>query len=422
LQASVHDRSPRNQQLHAQHQTPAPHLPHQRRVPLGHRGERFEQVGALPAAVLQQSLLQQRLERGQTGGRGQRVSAEGGRMAARNESGSQFLPGHQGADRDAAGQTLGQGHQIRHGPDLLIGEQRARAPHPHLDLVVDQQQFPLVAQPAHPRQIVFRGQIDSAFPLDRLHQDRAGLLAQRLLKRRKIVEGHVAEAGHQGIESLAELLLAGGGDRGQGPAVKGIEHGENLVTAAPAHRTLVAAHELDGRLVGLGAAVAEKHPGAERQLRDLPRQLRLPRNVIQVGDVQQTAGLLADGLHHARVAVAEVADRQAGDEIQIAPAVRIPQPAPPAPHKGHRKPAVGLHHIAAGHGHDPLVALRKGDFFHLRTRLLLLHMSRHLCSCTFLSFSRGGRSVQACSASGARRLRMALFPGRSSIRPSMIRA
>ena len=54
--------------------------------------------------------------------------------------------------------------------------------------------------------------------------------------------------------------------------------------------------QLQGRLVGLGAAVAEETFAAEGPLGEHLGQLRLLRDVEGVVDVQQLAGLFADGL------------------------------------------------------------------------------------------------------------------------------
>ncbi|KAG1478433.1 hypothetical protein G6F54_013984 [Rhizopus delemar] len=60
---------------------------------------------------------------------------------------------HRGQRQEAAGQALGQAHQVRHHPGLFAGEQRAGAAHAGLDLVQHQQCVGLVAQFAHALQI-----------------------------------------------------------------------------------------------------------------------------------------------------------------------------------------------------------------------------------------------------------------------------
>ena len=89
--------------------------------------------------------------------------------------------------------------------------------------------------------------------------------------------------------------------------------------------------DLDGGLVGLGAAVAEEHPAAVGQGGQPRGQPRLGLGVVQVGAVDQPSHLLADRGNHPRVTVAEVADREAGDEVQVPGAVDRPISSAPSP-------------------------------------------------------------------------------------------
>ena len=94
------------------------------------------------------------------------------------------------------------------------------------------------------------------------------------------------------------------------------------VTMAPAPRVPgPLAGDLDGRLVRLGAAVAEEDLAAVGQPRESLGQPGLRLGVEQVRAVDQPAHLLAHRLDHPRMAVAEVVDRQPGDEVQVAAAV-----------------------------------------------------------------------------------------------------
>ena len=97
----------------------------------------------------------------------------------------------------------------------------------------------------------------------------------------------------------------------------------------------VQARELDRGFVGLGAGVAEKHVVHGGQLAQAFGEFGLLRNFEPVGDVQQLAGLVADGGGHRRVRVAEVAYRHAGERIEIFLAGRIPQPGAFAVREGH---------------------------------------------------------------------------------------
>ena len=104
-----------------------------------------------------------------------------------------------------------------------------------------------------------------------------------------------------------------------------------------------AAGGLDQPVVGLGAGVGEEHLAGDAHVMgvDFLRQFRLLRDLIEIGNMQQFARLLADGGDHARVAVAERADGDAGAEIEVTFPGFIPQAAARAAHRDQRKAPVG---------------------------------------------------------------------------------
>ena len=106
-----------------------------------------------------------------------------------------------------------------------------------------------------------------------------------------------------------------------------------MTSLRPGLLRTVAPRQLDGRLVGLGAAVAEEHPVGEGMVAEQLGQPGLGLDVIEVGDVDQGPHLLRHRLGHGRVAVAETVDGNAGDEVQILLAVRVPHPYPFPPHQ-----------------------------------------------------------------------------------------
>ena len=57
------------------------------------------------------------------------------------------------------------------------------------------------------------------------------------------------------------------------------------------------------------------------------------------------ARLLPHRLDHVRVAVADGADRNPREEVQVLPSLRVPEPGPLAAHELHRHARVGLHHL-----------------------------------------------------------------------------
>jgi hypothetical protein len=107
------------------------------------------------------------------------------------------------------------------------------------------------------------------------------------------------------------------------------------------------ARELQGRLVGLGAGVGEVHLAAQRGFRQALGELHPRLAVEEVADVQQARGLLLDGRHDGRMAVAERGDGQAGLEVEVLGAVGVPQPCPLPAHELHRLARVGRDDVGA---------------------------------------------------------------------------
>jgi hypothetical protein len=77
------------------------------------------------------------------------------------------------------------------------------------------------------------------------------------------------------------------------------------------------ARKLDGRLVCLGARVAEKHAVRKRRLHQRFRQRRARLRQVQVAHVAQLARLLRHGSLPARVAVAECVHSDASRKVQV---------------------------------------------------------------------------------------------------------
>ena len=95
----------------------------------------------------------------------------------------------------------------------------------------------------------------------------------------QVVVGDVGEAGHHRLEARVILGLGRRRERGVGPAVEAALHRDDL---EPARGVPVGPGELDGRLVGLGAAVAEEALAAERPLRERLRRTSPWASMYQV--------------------------------------------------------------------------------------------------------------------------------------------
>src|SRR5205807_10271552 len=155
---------------------------------------------------------------------------------------------------------------------------------------------------------------------------------------RRVVVGDEPDTGEKGLEALMVLLLSRGGEGRERPAVKRPGGGEDLV--APALLAAPPPGELHRRLVRLGAAVAEEDALGKRMAAEEPSELGRWRRVVDVGGVEQLRGLRPDCVDDGRMAVAEVVDGEAGEEVEVALAVGVPQLGAAAAHEGDGLPGV----------------------------------------------------------------------------------
>src|SRR5437016_7927966 len=107
------------------------------------------------------------------------------------------------------------------------------------------------------------------------------------------------------------------------------------------------ADELDCAFDRLGPAVREENTLKTRQSAQLLSEAPLIFVVVEVGDVDELCGLVADGLDDTRVGVADRIDAQAGDEIQIAAPIQVKQKDAFPASKSYRITIVGLKKAAA---------------------------------------------------------------------------
>ena len=268
-------------------------------------------------------------------------------MRPGGEDAGHILGGERGAYGHAIGQSLGHRHDVGRHSRVLICPELARTPHARLDLVEDEQDARLVAELAQPGQIAVVGHVDPALALDGLDQHGRGPAVDRALESLEVIEIDVLEAAGQRFEAVMVLLLRGGGDGGEGPAVEAPPHADDV--AAIARPVLLGPFpgELDGRLVRFGARVREEDAVGEGMLAEELGQLRLLRDVKQVGHVEEGRRLLAQGAHDLGVAVAERGHRDPAGKVQVLLAVRVPDPRPLPSHEGDRVPL--------GEGHEVLV-------------------------------------------------------------------
>ena len=108
--------------------------------------------------------------------------------------------------------------------------------------------------------------------------------------------------------------------------MKTLVHGHDAAAFGLPPIRKILARQLDGRLVGLGPAVAEKDPVRKTVVHEPLGQLDLGPRVVEVGYVEQGFGLAAKGFHHPGVDVAQVADGDAGDKVDVGAAGHVRHP------------------------------------------------------------------------------------------------
>ena len=77
--------------------------------------------------------------------------------------------------------------------------------------------------------------------------------------------------------------------------------------------------------------------------------------MVEIGDVDEFAGLPLDGSNYRRVTVSQTNDRYACDQIEVFLAVGIPHPRPFSTYQGDRKTRIGTGYILFGELENSLV-------------------------------------------------------------------
>ena len=180
--------------------------------------------------------------------------------------------------------------------------------------------------------------------LDRLQQHRGSVRVHGRAQRLGLGRDG-AKARDERREGCLLGLLRGRGERAvRAPVKRAVDDHDVPLRAC-------LAHELDRRLVGLGAGVAEEHAPPEARLRQPLREAHRGLGVVEVADVHQPPGLLAHGRHDARVAVADTGHRDPAEEVQVLVALGIPQARADTAHELDGQARVGVHQAL---GLDPL--------------------------------------------------------------------
>ena len=215
----------------------------------------LEKVADL-ARVVGQLLALDHLEYLQGDRAGERRAAVSGAVRARAEQIGVGRPHPERAHGESAAQRLGHRDAVRQEllaarhafEDALEALEAAGAEMPALHAVHEQQQLLFVAQLAQAEQVFRRGGRHAAFALDAFDHDGGRRGRKRGAHGGQVVVGHLPEARHHRLKALLDLLLAGGGDACQRPAVEGIEGGDDFKAAFVVAEL---AGELEQALIGL---------------------------------------------------------------------------------------------------------------------------------------------------------------------------
>ena len=105
----------------------------------------------------------------------------------------------------------------------------------------------------------------------------------------------------------------------------------------------VQAGDLQRRLIGLGAGVAEEHVVHAGEFRQARCQPLLRADVVEIRGMQKGPGLFLQRLCHRRVGVAKATDGDSGEAVEVGLAGLVEHVAALAPHERHGQAPVGWH-------------------------------------------------------------------------------
>src|SRR6266700_6730017 len=167
------------------------------------------QPGADLAYAAEQVVALDGVEDREARGTGDRVAREGRTVRTGVEQVLGRAEGEAGADRQATAEALGQGDDVRTDPGLLEGEPVAGTADAGLDLVEHEQCAVPFGQFAGRLEVAGRRGHDAALALDRLDEERGGLVVDCRFEGPDVAEGHELDSAGQRLEGLADRGLAG---------------------------------------------------------------------------------------------------------------------------------------------------------------------------------------------------------------------
>ena len=204
-------------------------------------------------------------------------------MVSGRKGTGRFLGSQDCANRHAAAQRLGSGHDIGRNTVMLISKKLSGAAHSSLNLINNHQDTQLVTNRPYLAYIFRSKGKHAAFSLNQLQHHGAGFAVYRLAKGLKITGSHVDESRRQRGIGLLILCLCG-----------------------------------SRALVGLSAGIGKKYPAGKCALGQHPGQARLRLNIVEVGGMQDSRFDLVDQLLRiGGIRIAQDVDGNPAKEINI---------------------------------------------------------------------------------------------------------
>ena len=265
-------------------------------------------------------------------------------MIARPEEAGRFARSQAGAHRNTAGQAFGEGRHVGHDARVLEAEPRTSAADAALNFVADHQPSVFIAQLTHAALEIEVGHVDATLALHRLihHGDDGFVVLGHFADRRQIVVRHAQKTGDQRLEACLDLAVS---RRRQGrhraPMERLLHHHDGRILDAAL--VAVETRQLDRRLIGLTAGVAEEDFLHPRNRAQAIGELLLQGHLIEVGGMQQAARLRSDRRHQLGMVVTQRVHRDARQGIEVKLAFGIGHPASVAMTESNWQPGVSVH-------------------------------------------------------------------------------
>src|SRR5688572_15140487 len=215
----------------------------------------------------------------------------------------------------------------------------ARCGHAGLDLIPEQQRAASAREAAQLREESTRRRQHATFALDGLDQYGRDAVIQARRHRVQITKGHVHHA-CQRPEAFAITCLTGSRERAHRAPVEGAFEGDDVITLRLPLPIEVAPGQLEQGLDGLRARVAKEGACEAGALAQVTSQQHVRLVVEVVCHMAQALRLLADGLHHVWMGVAQRRYGDARVQIEVTLARAVPYSPPLSAHEDERRLAV----------------------------------------------------------------------------------